>query len=84
MTERVSHESSVSRLTPEQDVLIEYCQHDSWRCGHPPHYYFAKGKLPEPIANGDDCPCGLVRALRGAGVDPTPWHPLHTRQQGAE
>jgi hypothetical protein len=34
---------------------IEYTDHQSWRCDHPPHWYLADSSaIPE-----GDCPCGL-------------------------
>ena len=35
---------------------MEYVDHDSWRCAHPPHYYLAGYDANDPPAG---CPCGL-------------------------
>jgi hypothetical protein len=34
---------------------IEYTDHQSWRCDHPPHWYLVDSSV---IPEGD-CPCGL-------------------------
>jgi len=39
---------------------LEYAEHTSWRCEHPPHYYLVNG----PPA--DDCACGLIAFERRA------------------
>lgn len=43
-------------------VIRDYAQHDSWRCMHPDRW-----------PQDEDCPCGLLGALRAAGFDPEPW-----------
>lgn len=52
---------------PESEVLLhiirEYADHDSWRCGHPPHFY----RTGPPMAEGY-CACGLVQDLHAAGL----------------
>lgn len=45
------------------DVLCDYIEHGSWRCGHPPHYYLADGKGNAMHERGE-CPCGLMKVLR--------------------
>lgn len=50
------------------EIIEEYAEHASWRCAHPPHFYLADGPPPEYV-KGEDCPCGLVGALRAAGLE---------------
>lgn len=49
------------RLAQEHDELLaefhEYAEHQSWRCGHAPHYYLVGGEALE------SCPCGLDEVL---------------------
>jgi hypothetical protein len=40
-----------------REGLDDYAQHDSWRCGYPPHYYLADNGA-ENLKG--DCPCGLL------------------------
>lgn len=47
-----------------REIITDYAQHDSWRCEHPPHFYFADGP-PDDL----ECACGLVAELRAAGLD---------------
>ncbi len=53
-------------------IIDSFADHQSWRCEHYPGFYYAE--LPESLANGKDCPCGLVAAKRDAGL-PTDWPP---------
>ena len=54
-------ESERDRLAQEHDELLaefhEYAEHQSWRCGHAPHYYLVGGEALE------SCPCGLDEVL---------------------
>jgi hypothetical protein len=59
-------------------IIDGWAQHDSWRCEYPPHYYFADG----PPDDGD-CACGLLSALREAGIDPEPWRPVPSDESAA-
>jgi hypothetical protein len=47
------------------EVLVwlgEWLQHDAWRCEHPDRY-----------PQDEDCCCGLLAELEGAGIDPERW-----------
>jgi hypothetical protein len=51
--EVVELRQEIERLRAVLGESLEYLDHQSWRCAHPPHYYLA-GDPPE-----DDCACGL-------------------------
>jgi hypothetical protein len=44
-----------------RQALVDYADHQSWRCGHPDRYPW------EP-----DCPCGLTAVLRRFNIEVTP------------
>jgi hypothetical protein len=48
-----------------RQIVLDYAQHDSWRCAYPPHYY-----LVDPPEKGD-CACGLLGRLRAVGIEPS-------------
>lgn len=60
-------------------LIEEFADHQSWRCAHADAgYYFVDG----PPDDGD-CACGLLSALKRAGIDPEPWRPKeHHAPQG--
>ncbi len=59
--EREAFRADRDRLAQEHDELLaefhEYAEHQSWRCGHAPHYYLVGGEALE------SCPCGLDEVL---------------------
>jgi len=57
-----SYDERVAEVERLREVIQEYAQHDSWRCGHP-------GRYPQD----EDCPCGLLSTLRDAGLDWERW-----------
>lgn len=68
--ERVSPDDPIvhgNRWRRERDeaveALIEYGDHQSWRCAHPPHWYLVD---PSAVPDGD-CPCGLLGTLARFG-----------------
>jgi hypothetical protein len=47
-----------------EEALLEYAEHQSWRCDYPPHWY-----LVEPsVVPENDCPCGLLGTLATLGL----------------
>jgi len=56
------------QLTVYREIIGKYASHQSWRCGYPDRY-------PWDDPQHNDCPCGLVKALREAGL-PKEWADL--------